>query len=254
MPTTSFQLLPIGVGDAFSANYYSACMLLAYEGKRILIDCPHPIRKALHDATATTEMPTDLDAIDAIVLTHVHADHSSGLEGFAYFARFVLQRRVQLYAHPKVSERLWENSLAAGMDSLTMPDGPDQPMTFEDYFELHALSDEEATAVGPFSVECRWTKHPVPTTALRIATKSGALGYSSDTAWDPDLIEWLATADRIIHECNFGIHTPYERLIELPEDVRAKMWIHHLPDSFDRAASLIEPLEQGRLYTINRSV
>jgi hypothetical protein len=39
-------------------------------------------------------------------------------------------------------------------------------------------------------------------------------------------------------------------LAALPADVRAKMRLVHYPDEFDRLASVIEPLVQGRVYEV----
>ena len=76
------------------------------------------------------------------------------------------------------------------------------------------------------------------------------LGHSSDTSFDPVLIDWLAKGDLVIHETNYGVHTPYARLAELPEGTRHKMRLFHYPDHFDHEASVIEPLRQGRAYDV----
>ena len=80
-------------------------------------------------------------------------------------------------------------------------------------------------------------------------------GFSADTAYDPGLIEWLSAADLIVHEAtsnprNSAIHTPYERLAALPEALRARLRLIHYPDDLDLAASVIEPLRQGKLYVV----
>jgi ribonuclease BN (tRNA processing enzyme) len=193
----------------------------------------------------------DIGDIDGVLLTHLHADHCSGLEGFGYFARFVLQKKARLWAHPSVLGRLWEGHLAAGMEALLAP-GAERPhdMRLDDYFEIEPLSFETRVQIGPFSVLARPTIHHVPTTALRIATAERELAYSADTSFDPDLIAWLAQADLVVHETNYGVHTPYERLAELPRDLRGKMLLIHYPDDFDTKASVIQPLEQGRRYQI----
>ena len=80
------------------------------------------------------------------------------------------------------------------------------------------MTEQEPIVAGPFKIECRKTLHSVPTTALRIHAAGRTLGYSCDTAFDPSLIDWLAPADRIIHETNLGIHTPYEKLAALPRE------------------------------------
>ena len=89
------------------------------------------------------------------------------------------------------------------------------------------------------------------TATLRIEAGGRTLAYSADTAFDPSLIDWLAEgSDLVVHETNLGVHTPYEELAALPAELRAKMRLIHYPDAFDRDASVIEPLEQGRVYPV----
>lgn len=240
---SGLSFVPLGVGDAFSARWYSSCLLVEAEGERILVDCPHPIRKILREATGGS---VDVGDVSAVVLTHLHADHASGLEGFGYFARFVLGRRARLVLHPSVLARLWDGHLAAGMEALLEADAESaRSMGLSDYFAVESLDFARPLALGPFSIECRATRHHVPTTALRIAAAGRSLGVSADTSFDPGLIAWLGRADLIVHETNHGVHTPYAELARLPAELRDKMRLIHYPDDFDRAASVIAPLEQG---------
>jgi len=112
---SGLRLLALGVGDAFSALYYSTCLALEAEGSWLLIDCPHPIRKILRESGLAAGVTLDVGQISAVVLTHLHADHSSGLEGLAFFAHYVLGRKVPLLAHPEVLARLWGGHLADSM-------------------------------------------------------------------------------------------------------------------------------------------
>jgi ribonuclease BN (tRNA processing enzyme) len=125
-----------------------------------------------------------------------------------------------------------------------------RPKHFEDYFAHTPLSTEAAVRFGPFSIESRFTYHHLPTTALRIRAGGRCLGYSADTAFDEGLIAWLAEADLVVHETNYGVHTPYAKLAALPAELRARMRLIHYPDDFDTEASVIEPLAQGRRYTV----
>jgi ribonuclease BN (tRNA processing enzyme) len=250
MPLT---FVTLGIGNAFSALYYSSCLALHAEQTWLLIDCPHPIRKMMHDAAEATSLALDVADIDAVILTHLHGDHASGLEGFAFFFRYALEgRRVPLLAHPDVMKPLWAGHLSASMEwSVQEPGQPPTQRTFEDFFDPHPLSETKAVQFGPFSVECRRTLHSIPTTALRIRAGDRCLGYSADTAHDPALIDWLAEADLIVHETGpHGLHTPYERLAALPAAVRARIRLIHYPDDFDARESIIEPLEQGRCYVV----
>jgi ribonuclease BN (tRNA processing enzyme) len=245
------RLCPLGVGDAFSALHYSSCVIVEHQGVRLLIDCPHPIRKILREASDRSGTPVDVGDVSAVLLTHLHADHASGLEGFAYFSRFVLGRRAVLYAHPSVSERMWSGHLAAGMEHLMdAHSGATHVMAAGDYLDVRPLAFEAATAVGPFQVECRQTIHHIPTTAFRISAGGRTLGYSADTSFDESLIAWLSAADLIVHETNYGVHTPYDKLAALPAELRRRMRLIHYPDQFDLAGSVIEPLHEGRLYEV----
>jgi ribonuclease BN (tRNA processing enzyme) len=245
------SFVPLGVGDAFSARYYSSCLALEAEGQVLLVDCPHPIRKMMREASATSGVELDVDRVSAVVLTHLHADHSSGLEGLGYFSFFLLRRKMPLLAHPEVARRLWDGHLAAGMEALIPKLGEQpQPRGFEDYFTFTPLSTEAPVRFGPFTLECRRTYHHLPTTALRLRAAGRCLGYSADTAFDEGLIAWLAEADLFVHETNHGVHTPYAALAALPAGTRARMRLIHYPDAFDLAGSTILPLEERRVYAV----
>jgi len=246
------RLLPLGVGNAFSAVSYSTCLALEAEGHWLLIDCPHPIRKMMREASASAGVNLDVADVHAVVVTHLHADHVSGLEDLAYYSYFLLQRRLRLLAHPSVSERLWPAHLAAGMQfSKQSADGPNVERRSSDYFDLLGLFDGEALVSGPFSVTTFPASHSVPTSAIFVEAAGRKFGYSADTSYDPRLIDWLSRADLMVHECDGGFpHTPYQRLAALPEALRRKMLVVHYPDGFDPPGREIELLRQGRNYWV----
>ncbi|MEM9069916.1 MAG: MBL fold metallo-hydrolase [Myxococcota bacterium] len=247
--STQLSLLPLGIGDAFSAIHYGASLALESEGRWLLIDCPHPIRKMMREAGQSAGIELDAAMFDGMVLTHLHADHASGLEGWGFFHHFALQRRAVVLTHPQVARDLWA-SLAPSMGVLLRKDGDKRvPRTYHesDYFDIRTFVD--SIELGPFTVHCRTTWHHIPTIALRIEAGGRTLGYSADTAFDPSLVEWLSDADLIVHETNLGgAHTPYEELAALPESLRAKMRLIAFPDGFQPQA--IEPLVQGRRVTV----
>ncbi|MBL4847606.1 MAG: MBL fold metallo-hydrolase [Planctomycetes bacterium] len=247
----SLEVLVLGVGDAFSALHYSTCLALRAEGQWLLIDCPHPIRKILRESSQLAGLELDVGDLAGVVVTHLHADHASGLEGLGYFGFFALGRKLPLLIEPVAGERLWEGCLAAGME-LLLPavDQPPDEKELNDYFERRDLDLEASVALGPFQIECRRTIHHIPTTALRITAGGRTLAYSADTAFDPSLIEWLSPGDLVIHETNLGIHTPYERLRELPAELREKMRLIHYPDRFEEEEREIECLREGALLSV----
>jgi ribonuclease BN (tRNA processing enzyme) len=249
------RLIPLGVGEAFTAVHYTTCLAMGVDDDWILLDCPHPIRKMLREASHAAGIPLDLDRISAVALSHLHADHCSGLEDFGYYSYFALGRRARVLAHPDVSERLWDGLLAAGMGRVReRPGGPIVAKRLDEYFELIPLDTEGPVSFGPFAIECRPTIHPIPTTAFRIRAGDRTVAFSADTAFDPSLIDWLSAADLVVHEATIdgypGVHTRYKDLAALPAATRDKMRLIHYPDDFDHIASVIEPLRQGRCYVV----
>jgi ribonuclease BN (tRNA processing enzyme) len=245
---SGLRLVPLGVGDAFSALYYSSCLAVEAEGAWLLIDCPHPIRKILREAVPGL----DLDQVAAVALSHAHADHCSGLECAGFYSRFTLGRRLPLLAHADVTATLWTGHLAAGMEWVTLQEGAaPERRGFDEFFDLIPLYEDQAVRVGPFEVECRRTVHSVPTTGFRVRAAGRCLGYSADTAYHPPLLDWLSSADLIVHETNPGLmHTEYARLAALPESMRRRMRVIHYSDTFDLEARAIEPLRQGRVVEV----
>lgn len=257
MSETDVRVIPLGVGDAFTARHYTTCLALGAGDAWMLVDCPHPVRKMLREGSHAAGLPFDLDRVSGVAVSHLHADHCSGLEDFGYYAFYALGRRARLLAHPGVAAKLWDGLLSAGMGEHRGVPGSGAPPVvkrLDDYFDLTELSVSHPVEFGPFSVECRPTVHPIPTTAFRITAAGRAFGFSADTAYDPGLIAWLEPCDLIVHEATTHpastAHTPYARLCALPAPLRARMRLTHYPDDFDLDASAIEPLRQGRVYRV----
>ena len=248
----TMRFIPLGIGDAFSARFYSSSLLVEFNGQWLLVDCPHPIRKILREASTSAHVQVDIGDICGVALTHLHSDHVSGLEGYAYFTHYALNQKTQLFAHADVVEKLWSGHLSAAMEYSDSNDGkPPAQRNFDDFFRWHELCEDQKSNAKSFAIECRKTVHSIPTTAFKIHAGDQCLGYSADTAYDDSLIEWLAEADVIIHECGHGgLHSDYDKLAKLPTKLRKKMYLIHCSDEFDRKNSKIAVLEQGRMYTV----
>jgi len=244
---SDFEVVVLGVGDTFSDRHHSTALLLTCDGFHVAIDCPDMYRSVLRDAAERSGRALAIADIDHVLITHVHGDHMNGLEGFAFYKRFVEGKRVRLVTSPEVRAAIWDERLKAPMSALW--DGARfQTLGFDDYFEHVPLDWASPITVGPFSIRARRTIHHVPTSALLVEAAGRTLGYSSDTAFDPELIEFLSPADLIIHETNFGpAHTPYAALAGLPADLRARMRLIHYSDLFDDSSSAIAVVREGEV-------
>src|SRR5437764_13310970 len=144
---SGMRLLALGTGDAFSALYYSSCFALEAEGQWLLIDCPHPIRKILREGASAAGLSMDVDRMGALVLTHLHGDHASGVEGLAFYFRYILGRKLRVITHPDVAASLWDRHLAAGMEfSLQEPGRPPVQRRLSDFLEVTLIEEQQSLA------------------------------------------------------------------------------------------------------------
>ncbi len=246
----SFQILMNGVGNAFSREHYGTNFLLQKDDFLLAVDCPDSYRNALQDhAFEHQGEEVDVDKIDAIVITHLHGDHVNGLEMALAYRRYVSGGKWQIYTSPEAGERLWEGRLQVSLGRSYNGETYDT-LTPDDYYDLDIVQWGEPTRIGPFEITSRCTTHHLPTMAMRITDGEHTLGYSCDTAYDPELIEWLGDADLVLHETSFGPgHTPLDKLMALGEELRQKMLVVHLPEGFEPIDEL-EFAQQGQTYTV----
>ena len=246
------RALILGVGDAFTRLHFGTSALLEGPGGFVLIDCPDLVHRALHEASARAGWKVDVAGIDDILLTHLHGDHCNGLESFG-FAHALRSRgttsspsRPRIHTSRPAADRLWER-LAPAMDGAASG----SPRTLEDYFDVRVLEPGVAATVAGLEVQCRFTKHPLPTIGLLISDGDKTLGWSGDTAFEEAHVEWLSRADIIVHESNESdVHTPIERLDALPAALRRKIRLVHVSDDFDPSVTEMKPLREGEVLEL----
>ena len=163
----------------------ASCYLLEHDGFRIVVDLGHGSLGVLQQHIALTD-------IDAIVLSHLHADHSIDLTALYVAHRYGpydFTGRLPVYGPSDTAERL---ATAYGMKD---------PQGMKGSFDFHELP---ATAsIGPFRVRAERVAHPVETYAVRFAAGDRSLVYSGDTGPCRAIDELARDADLLLCEASF---------------------------------------------------
>ena len=252
------RILILGVGDAFTRRHFGSSALVQAKAGCVLIDCPDLIHRALHDATSRAGWNIDVSGIHDIILTHLHGDHCNGLESFGFFRRMLRVRdasspRPRLHVSQPAAERLWER-LAPAMHAPMggAGGGAGASSTLEDFFEVRVLDPSRPSSIAGLQVQCRFTKHSIPTIGVVLADGPRKFGWSADTPFESGHVDWLNQAEVFVHESNLGIsHTPIESLNGLPEKTRRKIRLIHLPDDFDARCTDMKILREGDVLDLS---
>ena len=225
----------LGVGSAFTtADYYQSNILLtARSGRKMLIDCGSDIRFALRECGFHFRYFGR--EIDAIYISHLHADHIGGLEGVAFNTLFDGQSpRPRLFIAESLAQELWDHSLKGGLTCVQ-----DRETDLDEYFMCSPIVEN-----GPF----RWEdisfslvkmlhtgagcKHPY-SFGLVVTDETRNVFISTDAQFQPGLLGEIAgRVDLMFHDCETmptpsGVHAHYDDLRTLPLSLKQKMWLYH---------------------------
>jgi ribonuclease BN (tRNA processing enzyme) len=232
-----------GVGSAFTTERYWQTMFLLESalGKKMLIDCGSDARFAL------AELGVGPDDIDAVYISHLHADHIGGLEWLAFCTYFnPNSERPTLFMNTDLMTEAWNQTLRGGLQSVQ---GKDCNLT--DYFKCtRVLTGKKFLWEGWFFQTIQMI-HIVSGFSFRNSfglliedgmrpvgkSKAKRVLLTTDTQYAPNqLKDFYDMADVIVHDCetapfHSGVHAHYDGLADLDEAVKAKMWLtHYQPD------------------------
>jgi ribonuclease BN (tRNA processing enzyme) len=181
------KLTIVGCSGSFPGpDSPSSCYLLEAEGFRLLLDLGNGALGALQRHAALTD-------IDAICLSHLHADHCLDLCPYHVVRTYSPDGpfdRLPVYAPADAPRRL---SAAYGM--------PDEP-GLETAFAFHALAPG-TLQIGPFEVTVGPMNHPVEAYGFRVSHGGVSVAYSGDTGETSELVKLAKDVDVLLCEASF---------------------------------------------------
>lgn len=186
------RLTVIGCSGSFPGpDSPASCYLIEapYEGGiyRLLLDLGS-------GAVGTLQRFVDLRDVDAIALSHLHADHCHDLCGFYVVSKY----------HPDGPlERIPVLSPSGTSEYLSSAYGLDDPAGMTEQFDFRPWKPGDTARLGPFDVRAALVDHPVEAYAIRIEAGGDVLVYSGDTGPTEVLTDLLEGAHTFLCEASF---------------------------------------------------
>ena len=185
-----FKLTVLGCsGSVPGPDSPASGYLLEADGYRLVLDLGHGAFGAL-------QRYVDPADVDAIVISHLHADHCIDLTAYIVALRYGgdgyrlrgPDRRIPLVGVPGTRDRL-----EAAYDPLARKLG---------LHELFSFATPTHGELGPFSMSYAPMNHPTPTNGVRIEWNDRSLVYSADTGESADLVTLADGADVLLCEAS----------------------------------------------------
>ncbi|GAB2452239.1 MBL fold metallo-hydrolase [Nocardioides hungaricus] len=219
----------------------ASCYLLEQddaEGRtwRVLLDLGNGALGALHRYA-------DPLSIDAVLVSHLHADHCLDLCGFYVLRKYHPtgpQPRIPVWGPVGIADRM-----ARAYD---LPADPGMHHEF-DFRSWDGPGEIGPVEVGPFTVTPIPVAHPVDAFGLRISAGSATLAYTGDTGPTPALDDLARDADLLLAEASFrsqdanppGLHlTGADGGAVAARSGARRLVLTHVPPWFDPRDALAE--------------
>lgn len=258
-----------GCGSAFTVedDNYQSNIVVTVDGdgekdpaaarRHLLIDCGSDARFSL--PAVGLSRPRD---IDAVYITHTHADHIGGLEWLALCSRYGDRRRPRLIVPAELRESLWTSSLSGALRY-----SEEGESTLDSYFEVTPVEPDGTFTWAGVRFETVPVVHidggsvRMMSYGVSLTADGRSVYVSSDGKFDPALAtrRYAQQADVIFHDCELGprsgVHSHYDDLRTLPLPLRQKMWLYHYspgarPDA--RADGFRGFVRRGQVFDLER--
>jgi ribonuclease BN (tRNA processing enzyme) len=158
------RLTVLGCAGTFpSKDSGCSAYLVEQDGFRLLLD-------AGNGAIGALQRHVEIFDLDAVLLSHLHADHCLDLVAYSYARRYHPQRppKLPVYGPHGTQARLCQVFDRAPEDGL------------RGVYDFHTTG-AGSREIGPFRIDLTPTEHPIECYAIRVSANGKSLTYSADT-------------------------------------------------------------------------
>jgi ribonuclease BN (tRNA processing enzyme) len=186
----AMDLTIVGCSGSFPGpDSAASCYLIEADGFRLVVDLGNGALGSLQRYVA-------LDRIDAVCISHLHADHCLDMCSYQVFRAYHPSGQlppIPVYGPSGTLTRL---------DRATAIESPSPMATIGDRFGFVALAPG-TIEIGPLRVTLDRVNHPVETYGFRFEHNGHAVAYSADTGPCEQLVRLADGADVLICEASF---------------------------------------------------
>ena len=232
----------------------AAGYLVEWDDTAILLDAGQGVIRSLQDRM-------DPHELSAVVIGHMHADHSLDLVGLRYLFPWGERAPRPLPVHLPPGGRARLDALAIGIS--------ERVGFFDDAYDAHEYDPSVPLVIGPLTIRFNKGRHYVPAWGLTVEAPDGArIAYTGDTGPSDSVVEFSADADLLLIEAalRLSTHDDLERGHLTPEEAidmatrtraRTALLVHYSPTRrreleamCEAAGSWIRPACPGMTATV----
>ena len=181
------RLTVVGCAGSFPGpDSPASCYLLEADGFRLVIDLGNGALGALQNYAGLFD-------IDAVCLSHLHADHCVDLYSYSVartWAPAGPQPPIPVYGPAGTRER------------IGLVHGPDGDGGLDKRFTFQTLSPG-SLSIGPFGVTTAHMNHPVETFGFRFSHAGRVIAYTGDTGETAEVARLARDCDVFLSEATF---------------------------------------------------